>query len=321
LIKPVFYIIISLHVLASSMWAQQNLVPNGSFEEYYSCPISNDVGNNQLELAKGWWKPSLGTSDYFNRCHNGIVGVPNNFWGYQEAYEGNGYVGIVPISWNIQSGDYTGSEYIQTQLLQPLTSCVEYHFEMRVNLSNLSRYGHSRLGALFTKSPLQTNSIDAIPSNPQVINNNGYLIDTADWVLVSGNFTATGSEKYLCIGYFFDNVQGDSIVFQPPIGFPSEGYSYYYIDNVSLIEVGPVGSCDYDLPNIVTPNNDGINDNWEFSSSSEGHLTIVNRWGNIVLDQTGHKFKWDGENCSDGVYYYTFQSDLISRTGFIQLIR
>ncbi|MDR0802919.1 gliding motility-associated C-terminal domain-containing protein [Fluviicola sp.] len=303
-------------------FAQQNLVYNGSFEEYYSCPVSNDLGNGQLELCKGWWKPTLGTSDYFNRCNtNNGVGIPVNFWGYQEAYGGDGYVGLYPIDWYIISGEYFGFEYIQTQLIRPLVSCVEYHFEMQVNFANYSRYGISRLGALFTKNPIHTSTENAITFTPQVLNNQGFLTDTAHWVTVSGNFIATGNEQYLCIGYFFDNVQNDTLNFQPPVGFLNEGGGYYYIDNVSLVEVGAVENCDYELPNIVTPNNDGVNDVWEYSSSFEGRLTIMNRWGNIIYEATGTSFHWNGADCTDGVYYYIYYSEGFSKTGFIQLIR
>ncbi|TSJ46728.1 gliding motility-associated C-terminal domain-containing protein [Fluviicola chungangensis] len=322
MIKPVFYSILFLTLFAFPFgFAQTNLVYNGGFEEYYSCPVSNDLNNGQLELCKGWWKPTMGTSDYFNRCNNTGVGVPNNFWGYQETFEGNSYVGLFPIDWYINSGEYFGSEYIQTQLLDLLTPCVEYHFEMQVNFANYSRYGFSRLGALFTQNPIHSTTWDAITLNPQILNNQGILVDTLNWVKVEGNFIASGNEQYLCIGYFFDNVQNDTVNFQPPVGFPEEGGGYYYIDNVSLTEIGVVPNCDYSLPNIITPNNDGINDIWEYNSPSEGELTIVNRWGNTVYHEKGISFSWNGGECTDGVYYYRYNSELFSKTGFIQLIR
>jgi gliding motility-associated-like protein len=192
---------------------------------------------------------------------------------------------------------------------------------MQVSFANYSSYGHARIGALLTKDSIHISSYDAIIATPQVINTQGFLTDTVNWVTIEGAFVASGGERYLTIGYFFDGIQNDTLKFQPSSGFQIYGYGYYYIDDVSLMEVAPVENCVYDLPNIFTPNNDGINDNWELNSSSEGRLTIVNRWGNIIMDQTGHEFKWDGENSSDGIYYYTFRSNLISRTGFIQLIR
>jgi gliding motility-associated-like protein len=320
-VKPVLYIL--LFIVPIFSMGQQNLVPNPSFEEYYSCPSSNDLNDGQLELCKGWWKPTMGTSDYFNACNtNGLVDIPNNFWGYQPAYDGNGYVGLVPITWIISTGEYDeGKEYIQAQLLKPLTPCVEYHFEMQVNFANYSRYGFSRLGALFTKNAIHKTNWDAITNTPQVLNNQGILIDTVNWVKISGNFVAIGNEQYLTIGYFFDNVTNDTLNFQAPIGFDDSGYGYYYIDDVSLTEVGPVEDCSYDVPNVLTPNNDGLNDKWEFQSSVDSHMEIVNRWGNTVYEATGNSFSWDGAECIEGVYYYTYTNDKYTKTGFIQLIR
>ncbi len=321
--KPVFYTILFFTLFAFQFsFAQTNLVYNGGFEEYYSCPTGNDLNNNELERCKGWWKPTYGTSDYFNRCHTfNIVDIPSNFWGYQESYEGDGYVGISAITWDINTGNYLGNEYVQGQLIHPLTPCVEYHFEMHISFANYSRYAFSRLGALFTQQSIHTNNLYPIISQPQVVNSQGILSDTVNWITISGNFVATGNEQFITIGYFFDNVQNDTLNFQEPVGFDQEGYGYYYIDKVSLVEVGSVEDCSYIPPNVFTPNGDGNNDTWDFGSSNDGELTIINRWGNVVFESNGYAFSWDGNNCHDGVYYFTFFSDNFTKTGFIQLIR
>lgn len=319
-IKPVFFIFL-IFFQVFGLKAQENLVPNGSFEEYYSCPVSNDLNNDQLELAKGWWKPSMGTSDYFNRCNNGVVGVPNNFWGYQEAFQGDGYVGFLPIEWRKSTSEYVGSEYIQTQLLKPLSPCKEYYFEMYINFSNYSRYSFSKIGVTFTKVPIQTDNTNSIKIEPQILNSNGFLIDTVEWIKLSGTFIASGNENYLAIGYFFDNVQNDTLHFQEPVIFNDLGYGYYYIDMVSLIELDVLADCEYLIPNVFTPNGDGNNDVWICFSSKESELDILNRWGEVVYHGKGYNFSWDGEDLADGVYYYKLQFENNLKTGFIHLIR
>lgn len=296
-------------------------MPNGSFEEYWQCPVGNDLNNGQFERCKYWWKPTMGTSDYFNRCNNGVVGVPNNFWGYQEPFDGDGYIGMSIISWYINSENYIGNEYIQTKLTSPLKPCVEYHFSMQVNFANYSRYAFSRIGALFTQNIIQTNTRDAILMQPQILNNQGFLMDTINWVKVSGNFIASGKEEYLTIGYFFDNVKNDTLNFQTPMGFDDEGYGYYLIDSVYMIEVGKVDNCDYPISNVFTPNHDGVNDVWDFNAPIEGELSILNRWGQTIYHSIGTEFSWDGEKCTEGVYYYIFKAEQNNKTGFIQLIR
>jgi hypothetical protein len=52
-------------------------------------------------------------------------------------------------------------------------------------------------------------------------------------------------------------------------------------------------------------------------------MRILNRWGNTIVILNKNKPTWEGENYSDGVYYYLFQSKnkAIFKQGFFQLIR
>lgn len=68
-----------------------------------------------------------------------------------------------------------------------------------------------------------------------------------------------------------------------------------------------------EVPNIFSPNKDGVNDVFRLiaSSLSEVYVVIFDRWGNRVYEaesNTGN-FAWDGKNmqgkdCADGVYFY-----------------
>jgi gliding motility-associated-like protein len=69
---------------------------------------------------------------------------------------------------------------------------------------------------------------------------------------------------------------------------------------------------EYVLPNVFTPNNDGVNDYFQVLTKfnvKESLITIVNRWGNVLYETNGNDFSWDGKNqvkdeCHDGVYFY-----------------
>lgn len=70
----------------------------------------------------------------------------------------------------------------------------------------------------------------------------------------------------------------------------------------------------YSLPNIFTPNDDGINDlltPFPYKYVKEMNLAIYNRWGRQVFQTNKLDINWDGKhqltklNCSSGVYYYT----------------
>ena len=56
-------------------------------------------------------------------------------------------------------------------------------------------------------------------------------------------------------------------------------------------------------PNAFTPNNDGINDFFEFYGSypKSIRVKISNRWGQTVYESDQINFKWDGTNIQTGL--------------------
>lgn len=71
--------------------------------------------------------------------------------------------------------------------------------------------------------------------------------------------------------------------------------------------------CDFylDMPNIFTPNNDGVNDYFflmEINKVTSGELLIFNRHGQKVyagsIDSQGWNGSFNGQPCTQGVYYW-----------------
>lgn len=85
----------------------QNLVQNPSFEKTKRC--SEMIGAFDRN-ATNWTSPTFGTTDLFNTCTKGQVGIPNNYNGLQEAKDGNNYAGFYLYS------DDNYREYVQVQL-------------------------------------------------------------------------------------------------------------------------------------------------------------------------------------------------------------
>ena len=93
------------------------------------------------------------------------------------------------------------------------------------------------------------------------------------------------------------------------------------------------------IPNVFTPDGDGINDQWFVASSGfdEYSVEIYNRWGTKVWEATASEIRWDGRSTagqpmSDGTYYYILSGKLKTQngpvdidqklaTGYITLIR
>ncbi|MEI6765952.1 MAG: PKD domain-containing protein [Bacteroidota bacterium] len=67
------------------------------------------------------------------------------------------------------------------------------------------------------------------------------------------------------------------------------------------------------LPNVFTPNGDGVNDQFEIIARgfTDYNLLIYNRWGKKVWENTNPAVFWNGkvgkEDAADGVYYYVLE--------------
>jgi gliding motility-associated-like protein len=84
----------------------------------------------------------------------------------------------------------------------------------------------------------------------------------------------------------------------------------------------------FEFPNVITPNNDGINDFFEIDNLPENtEVIILNRWGNVVFSSANYQNNWDGIDISgkdlvDGVYTYKFTTETGTiGHGFLHLIK
>lgn len=78
-----------------------------------------------------------------------------------------------------------------------------------------------------------------------------------------------------------------------------------------------------DIPNIITPNDDGINDIFYIKGIYDANwqLEIYNRWGNLVYISYNYQNNWCGQNQPDGTYYYILSKQEAIYNGFITIVR
>ncbi len=86
-----------------------------------------------------------------------------------------------------------------------------------------------------------------------------------------------------------------------------------------------IDNCpDYALPNVITPNGDGRNDQlmaFPYRSIESVEFTLFNRWGGIVFETTDPDIAWDGTNkdtgeiVSSSTYFYTVKVFTIRLSG------
>ncbi len=94
----------------------------------------------------------------------------------------------------------------------------------------------------------------------------------------------------------------------------------------------------YSLPNVFSPDGNQVNDKFipfPYRFVDKIDLIIYNRWGMKVFESSDPDINWDGnyfknsEPCSEGVYYYICNVDIIklrgietiTLKGFVHLLR
>jgi gliding motility-associated-like protein len=143
--------------------------------------------------------------------------------------------------------------------------------------------------------------------NPVIIvNNNSSQFSEWDWVV-------TGNNPIFSV---------DS-VFSPTITLPSVPGTYevqWFIANGLCVNtttyiftvLEPEFVWNITLPNVFSPNNDGVNDllSIDYSEVELLDFVIVNRWGQTVFTTSDENDFWNGkifnigDDCPEGVYFY-----------------
>ncbi|MES2398325.1 MAG: gliding motility-associated C-terminal domain-containing protein [Bacteroidota bacterium] len=125
---------------------------------------------------------------------------------------------------------------------------------------------------------------------------------------------------------------------QGPIASPAITTTYYVTATdtngcISTDSVKVTVTEYYFIPNVFSPNNDGLNDLFELKA--EGfktyHAEIYNRWGEKMFETTDSKVHWNGRNISgnvsaNGVYFYilylsNYKDEPKTLKGFLTIVR
>jgi hypothetical protein len=222
-----------LALLSFTHAGAQNLVSNGDFETYTSCP----TGLSQTANCIGWRAFTTGgSSDYFN-CSISPFFVS---FGYQPAASGTGYMGGYSFTGTNQtSGTY--KEYVAGLLGTPMQIGVTYEVSLSVNLSNHSNWGCSDIGVYFyDNGPLTYPGNSVPPVTPQVsFASMTPITDTQNWVRLTANFYADSAYDNIVVGSWLQSANASKL----SLGGTNQ-ISYYYYDSI-VVKVATKISTSY----------------------------------------------------------------------------
>ncbi len=233
-----------------------NYVNNGGFENYYHDLI--------WDIPYYW--SALDSSKWYGELLTSPGKVPLSGYGFQLPHGGKNYLGTNPFTTNL----YNNRGYPRNRLKGTLDNGRIYCVKMHVSLTNQSTHGIDAVGAYFGNNSLDTiTQCDKAITYliPQIFNpNHNILIDTLQWISITGTFVANGTEKYMLIGNFKTNSNTDTLL-SNPTNLPAI-FSNYLIDNVSCI--------DLDLPAYAGPDKNVI----------AGDSVYIGRESDVEIDES-----------------------------------
>ncbi len=161
------------------------------------------------------------------------------------------------------------------------------------------------------------NKIVIINSNPVNVDFDYLSLSASCSDSVFFNNMSSGATNY--IWNFGDETISTQI--SPLHSYPAGTYQVTLIGNnlgcsdtlVTQISVSDVVATDGNVPNVFTPNDDGVNDRFDFriiEKCNNFSFEIFDRWGlSILKSSQSHQFFWDGRTTSgeavtDGTYFY-----------------
>jgi outer membrane protein OmpA-like peptidoglycan-associated protein len=221
-------LIIGLLIIISVSTFCQNLVPNPGFEEFTKCPNGFNMYGQGLNIPN-WYSPNTGTPDYFNECSPRLSKSKMNWAGICEEFSGFGYAGIISL---MDRRAYR--EYLSVELLNPLDSGVTYWLQFSFRLSSYSKVSSGNLGMVFTSKKVKVNNDRVLLAKPALLAmpDSAIVVETGTWQMASGEYTASGYERFLIIGNFSET----NSVYRLKYGGLHEPMlqyaSFYYIDDV-----------------------------------------------------------------------------------------
>jgi len=235
-------LLVAMMVSTLSM-AQNNMVPNGSFEETEK-KVKN--GEGDIMLATPWVSPDLeNQADLYLVGNKKGYGIPENDRGYMDVDHGSSYAGFRAFSYR----EKLPRTYLQVKLKKPLIAGKKYCVNFDIVLAKTSKYASSNIGMYISEKKPKSKDIDTYTIRPQITNSNKIYEDRHVWEQVCGVYTASGNERYITIGNFVSNddmtVKQDYLKIRKLKEFPQLQMeeAYYIVDNVTFINLEELDFC------------------------------------------------------------------------------
>jgi gliding motility-associated-like protein len=140
-----------------------------------------------------------------------------------------------------------------------------------------------------------------------------------------------------------------NFIYIPEVTYEGVETALYRVCNIACLSISPEDACDFanvelnvggsttcDIPSVITPNGDNVNDIFFIPCLNcadcqlKNELVIFNQWGDKVFDAAPYEQNWEGQNSGGddlpvGSYFYVLKiykdTQTETKTGFIIIQR
>lgn len=305
----------------------QNLVPNGSFEQF-TTNCSFGIGYGGLEA---WTHPDCTSNPGLaHACNNSVGnggGVPQSALGFQYAHSGDAFVSIWTLRMNSQGGfpDGNPQKYPNVDLTQPLVAGQHYCLRLWMNMADSSCYRTSAFHAfLWYGTPSVCNYQDTAWDSYAAVTFDISGVDTAGWTLLEAGFEASGGESNLTLGAFQTLDEIDSVFIADHSSSLGGLLAIYFIDDVELwaCEVGVGEHTNDRLRLYPNPAMDLLRIALN-AGEEAGTVSVLDVQGRTVLQQAfrGVQAELDVSGLSSGAYVVQLRTERSVLSAPLQVVR
>ena len=225
---------------------------------------------------------------------------------------------VTSVDWDFGNGQTgTGKEQQTVTYDTPgsYTVSITINNNTTITRSDYIKVYPSPDATFFWSDSLELGSYTVVFVNiPQELDSIPY---TYQWFLEDGG---TGDTRVLIHSFPLEGQYRVALIVSNPAGCADS--------SLRLVEVADVLDC----PNVFSPNNDGINDNFIINSNGVTiyNFQVFSRSGIRVFQAEAPMIMWDGRNQSGqellpGTYYYIIKpvqgTSRFEKTGFVELYR
>jgi hypothetical protein len=226
MIRHILPLLIFIFIIGNSL--AQNIIPNGSFEEYTKLPDNRF----EFENLNNWMSPNHGpkefpngSPDFYHLKASGSAKIPNDEDNLT-PHSGKGISGMTCYS---SMDEYR--EYMMVKFIQPMVKGQTYHVEFYVSRgeANTSPWCVNNFGMHFTNTEAEQPAGDPLNLEPQVEYKN--IVSSNDWQRIEFEYTADDNYTLMIFGNFRKDAQCST----KKVASESGNIGYYYFDDFSIV--------------------------------------------------------------------------------------